>query len=163
MRQLKSKKANVKVKKSKKKKRKKNRRQHESSIQRLTSTVTTLIPAGFQLRPFFHPSTHIAPKLKRLTVPSPSPIFTPFFTRGNARSLVYDASIQLRLNRTGSIGRVSGFEHASPFVSRDPSRSYSPCVYLFGIQYSAMRKWARERTNKTFPSPSHVHTHNRSS
>jgi hypothetical protein len=38
-----------------------------------------LIPAGFHLLRF-HPSTHIAPKLSKLTVPSPSPNFTPFCT-----------------------------------------------------------------------------------
>src|SRR5580693_7602488 len=42
-----------------------------------TSTVVTLIPAGFH-RFLFQPSTHIAPKLRSETVPSPSPILTPF-------------------------------------------------------------------------------------
>ena len=39
-----------------------------------TSTVVIFIPAGFDLF-LFHPSTHIAPRLNKLTVPSPSPIF----------------------------------------------------------------------------------------
>ena len=47
-----------------------------------TSTVVTLIPAGFHLV-LFHPSTHIAPRLNKLTVPSPSPIFTPLRTYSN--------------------------------------------------------------------------------
>ena len=38
-----------------------------------------LIPAGFH-RFRFQPSTHIAPKLRRDTVPSPSPSLTPFRT-----------------------------------------------------------------------------------
>lgn len=46
---------------------------------RRTSTVTTSIPAGFH-RLRFQPSTHIAPRLSKLTVPSPSPILTPFVT-----------------------------------------------------------------------------------
>ena len=44
-----------------------------------TSTVVTFIPPGFHLF-LFHPSTHIAPRLNKLTVPSPSPIFTPLRT-----------------------------------------------------------------------------------
>lgn len=44
-----------------------------------TSTVTTLTPPGFQ-RLRFQPSAHIAPRLTKLTVPSPSPSFTPFLT-----------------------------------------------------------------------------------
>lgn len=50
-----------------------------TSINHRTSTVVMLILAGFH-RGRFHPSTHIAPMLRRLTVPSPSPIFTPLRT-----------------------------------------------------------------------------------
>ena len=42
-----------------------------------TSTVVIFMPAGFH-RGRFQPSTHMAPKLRRLTVPSPSPTLIPF-------------------------------------------------------------------------------------
>ena len=41
----------------------------------------------------FHPSTHIAPKLNKLTVPSPSPIFTPFVIFGRTFGSVYSESM----------------------------------------------------------------------
>jgi hypothetical protein len=45
--------------------------------ERHTSTVVIFMPAGFH-RGRFQPSTHMAPKLRRLTVPSPSPTLIPF-------------------------------------------------------------------------------------
>lgn len=47
--------------------------------ERHASTVVIFIPAGFH-RGRFQPSTHMAPKLRRLTVPSPSPTLIPFRT-----------------------------------------------------------------------------------
>jgi hypothetical protein len=57
------------------------RSHHGTSITKAirTSIVVTLMPAGFHLGRF-QPSAHIAPKLSRLTVPSPSPILTPLRT-----------------------------------------------------------------------------------
>ena len=45
--------------------------------ERHTSTVVIFMLAGFH-RGRFQPSTHMAPKLRRLTVPSPSPTLIPF-------------------------------------------------------------------------------------
>lgn len=103
-----------------------------------TSTVTTFIPAGFH-RFRCHPSTHIAPRLRRLTVPSPSPIFTPFSTFGMTLWSVYSASIQL-LRDSGMSSGVRGVRQfvllsvshtagdASVWTS---SYSYSPRLYQY--------------------------------
>ena len=126
-----------------------------------TSTVVTLIPAGFHLL-LFHPSTHIAPRLNKLTVPSPSPIFTPLRTYGTTISdlgkhryvldrgtlgflvlSVYSLSIQLGLCRGRSRGDlvISQFcssPHAGCSVSaRVSSCSYWPRVYLLDSSQEA--------------------------
>jgi len=57
-----------------------------------TSMVVMLIPAGFHLFRF-QPSTHIAPRLIKLTVPSPSPILTPFLTFHNEWVMEYQNAL----------------------------------------------------------------------
>lgn len=110
-------------------------RSDEGCRSRLTSTVTTSIPAGFQ-RLRFQPSTHIAPRLRRFTVPSPSPMRTPLTTRGNSRSSVYSASIWERRRRgrsSGARGVVQSvmLAHcASTLSGWTSSCSYPSRVYL---------------------------------
>ena len=120
----------------------------DSSVSSLTSTVVILMPAGFHLGRF-HPSTHIAPRLSKLTVPSPSPILTPLRTLLQVRqtkerdrkvtfgvtvSFVYAASIQLDINdgrptRVSKQPDVSLHSVASVSVSSDLN---APWVYLSG-------------------------------
>ncbi|PIL36085.1 hypothetical protein GSI_01745 [Ganoderma sinense ZZ0214-1] len=53
-------------------------------------------------------AAHIAPRLSKLTVPSPSPIFTPFIARGLTVSSVYSESIYVRvLGAPGDAGLPS--------------------------------------------------------
>src|SRR4051794_17298040 len=102
----------------------------------LTSTVVILIPAGFHRRRF-HPSTHIAPRLSKLTVPSPSPILTPFLTLGQAVSFVYAASIQLLRDsgifnglRLVQPSMLSSWHSSSAMPTVVSSCSNVPVVYL---------------------------------
>lgn len=59
----------------------------------------------------FHPSTHIEPKLSKLTVPSPSPKTTPLLTRGTFCSwsvtLPSIHTLRLRGRSSGARGVVS--------------------------------------------------------
>jgi hypothetical protein len=116
--------------------------------------VVISIPPGFH-RGLFHPSTHIAPKLSRLTVPSPSPIFTPFrtyaqvslprhcseirkgVTLGLTFSSVYSVSMQLDLVSGMSSGDrlhppplASSGHDASTDSGSLSSYSCELCVYL---------------------------------
>lgn len=140
-----------------------------------TSTVVILIPAGFHLGRF-HPSTHMAPRLNRLTVPSPSPIFTPFriwwkcqiralkyvyricVTFGLTESSVYSESMKLVLDKgIPSLGVLHSFFWvstqtgcaASPKLS---SNAFGPRVYLrsqiSANNYANVRYSARQ-TNKS--------------
>jgi hypothetical protein len=87
-----------------------------------TSTVTTLIPLGFHVFRF-HPSTHIAPSEIRLTVPSPSPILTPFRTWLFNHS-VYHILVEIWCRGRRTLGTVSSFETAvSIQLSRASGRS----------------------------------------
>lgn len=71
---------------------------------KLTSIVLTGMPAGFQFF-LFQPSTHMAPREMRLTVPSPSPILTPFFTYIRNGSAINEQGLGLTTRR----GRTFGF------------------------------------------------------
>lgn len=100
-----------------------------------TSTVMTFIPPGFHLF-LFHPSTHIAPRLNKLTVPSPSPIFTPLRT--------CDTRDQ-RLGRTTMIQAYLGIFRlvrvlvvdAAGFVQRQVKRGPSD----FALRIPRARRW----------------------
>ena len=96
-----------------------------------TSTVTTLIAAGFH-RLRFHPSTHIAPRLSKLTVPSPSPIFTPFIIY-----YLHTRRLSIRCSRNSSVIRYPPLDWQYHLYNQHLSSFAVTLVYL--IQESCSR------------------------
>lgn len=81
-----------------------------------TSYETTLIPPGFH-RGRRQPSAHMAPRLSRLTVPSPSPNLTPL------RTCAPDSqSVARRMDRAdldGRLGALIGNADVDPAAPRE--------------------------------------------
>lgn len=69
---------------------------------KLTSIVVILMRAGFHVGRF-QPPVHIAPKLNRLTVPSPSPSLTPLRTWNNISDINTFCATSVYLGHNGLI------------------------------------------------------------